>query len=112
MSKVLIGLLIATWFLNSHVLLYLFPYGDSHEKYYAFIAKSNITYELMMLFAIGAAYIESKGILKAMSCFIMILVFASIIDKAVFKITDYLYSDIIFVFVALTVSWIVWKKLG
>lgn len=66
----------------------------------------------MFLVLIGAIYLETEGILKAMSCFIMILVAASVIDKAFFKITTYIYSDLVLIVVALTASWIVWKNRG
>lgn len=109
MARVCVILLIITWFANSHVLLYLFPY-KTHEEYYAFIAKSNIAYEIMLLLAVAVAFFETKGMLKALATFIMILVFASVIDKAIFRITTYIYSDIVLVFVALVVSRFVYGR--
>lgn len=111
MARVCVILLIITWFANSHVLLYLFPY-TTHEEYYAFIAKSNIAYEIMLLLAVAVAFFETKGMLKALATFIMILVFASVIDKAIFRITWYLWTDILLVVLALIASWTVWKKPG
>jgi len=109
MAKWLIGIFIGAWFLNSHVLLYFFPYTTA-EEYYRFIAARNVTYEAMFLTLIGAVYLQSTGIVKALSCFAMILVTASIIDKAIFKITSYLYSDIVLVIIALIVSVVVYGR--
>jgi len=108
-SVVFLIAFIAAWFLNSHVLLYFFPYTNT-EEYYKFIAARNVAYETMFLTLIVGIYIESKGLLKALSCFIMILVLASVIDKAVFKITTYLYSDLVLILIALAASYMVYGR--
>ncbi len=109
MARFWIIAFIAVWFLNSHVLLYFFPY-KTHEEYYVFISKSNIAYEVMILALTVAIYLQSRGIVKALSCFAMIIVTGSVIDKALFKITDYLWSDLVLVLIALALSGMVYGR--
>ncbi len=109
MARACVIAFLAIWFLNSHVLLYFFPYTTADE-YYRFIAARNVVYEAMFLSLIVAIYLQSSGIVKAMACFAMILVAASVIDKAFFKITDYLWSDLVLVLIALAASGMVYGR--
>ncbi len=104
-----VSLFIIGWFSNTYVLLKLFPYSTQSE-YYRFIQARNIVYEGMFLTLITALYLTSKGVMKGISCFIMILVAASVIDKAIFDVTTYLKSDLILVLIALTVSILVYGR--
>jgi hypothetical protein len=107
---ILIGLGLAYAF-NSVVLGMVYPnVSNDYDQYIAFIAARNIIYECMFAGFFLLSYLVSVKLMKAISCFFLVLSAGSVIDKGLFGITQYLKSDIILIIIALTLSFIVYVR--
>ena len=82
---------------------------DEYIKYYA---ERNIVYEIMFfLFCLVAVY-STRGISKALFCFLDVMIGGSVIDKALFKITYYIYTDLILIVIATCTAFIIYNHDG
>lgn len=111
MRNVIIIIVIILYFANYYVLSWIYPEAlNDYDVFLKFYATRNTLYEVLffMLFVIN--YLSSVGLSKALSCFGMIITFASFVDKGFFNFTGYLWSDIALVLVALFTSYKVYKK--
>lgn len=93
------------YLLNSVILERIYPnVSKDYYEYFEFIATRNKVYEAMFSVLLFALYLNTKGLLKAIACGILILTTSSFIDKTVFNITQYLYSDIAIVVLSVILS--------
>lgn len=73
------------------------------QQYYFWEVRS-VIYELMFLSLSIVCFIQGNGLVKALSCFAIIMVAGSIVDKVFFRITDYNFGDIVLVFLGIITS--------
>lgn len=114
MRIVLIILFIVLWFGNSPYLQGLHDV-TTKEGWMDFAMERFKVYELMMLALASVCFISCSGVSKAFACFAVIMIAGSVIDKIVFGVLGYVYSDVILIVVGLAVSLFVYgrtKRLG
>lgn len=105
MKTLILILLGLAYLLNYCVLLWLYPdVSNSQEEYYKFISSRNIVYEGMFFMFFVLVFLLSEGFMKSVACFFVIMTAGSLIDKAVFHMTEYLISDIILAIIAIAIS--------
>ncbi len=109
MRLVAITCFITLWFLNS-ILLARFYDVSIYEEFIMFWNTRGILYDGMFLSLSVILFTSWKGIEKALACFMTIITAGSFVDKAFFKIADYVYSDFVLVFLGITVSAILYGK--
>lgn len=68
-----------------------------------FIIKDAL-YDTMLFFLSIITFIHVKNVLKALTCFCVIVTGGSFIDKVIFNINQYLFSDIILIIAAVSLS--------
>lgn len=106
---ILLVLFLAAWFLNWPVLSSQFDLNSCAEQY-KFWKVRVIIFESMFLLLAVVCFLSCRGLTKALSCFSVIIVAGSIVDKAVFKISDYVYGDIVLVVLGIIASYIVYGR--
>lgn len=106
MIKTILLILLGVMYLaNSVVLTMIFPnVSTDYSEYIKFVSERNKVYEFMFTGFFLVSFLDSKRLPKSVSCFFMILTCGSFIDKTIFNITHYLFSDIILLIVALLIS--------
>jgi uncharacterized transporter YbjL len=77
---------------------------------YYFWVDREIVYKFMMLFLAGVCFMQGSGLVKAFSCFIVIIIVGDLVDKLVFGITDYVFGDLVLIIVGLIVSVYVYRR--
>lgn len=65
---------------------------------------NNAGYDTMLFFMAFVTFLNVKGVLKLLSCFLVIMTGGSFIDKVVFGLNQYLYSDLILIVIAVSLS--------
>lgn len=109
--RYLVIILIAGYLLNSPILKLVYPkVSEDYYQYIAFVSARNIFYEGMFLLFSLVIFRATHGITKSLITFLMVLVGGSFVDKAIFKITWYLYSDILLVGVAILTAYLVYAR--
>jgi len=109
MSKVVVISFIVLWFVNSIALNKVYD-TSTCDGYIDFWTSRSWVYDLMFCMLAVSSFLSSKGLTKAVSCFAVVVTAGSFIDKGLFKITGYLYGDIVLILLGIIVSVIVWKK--
>jgi hypothetical protein len=106
---VLISVFVLMFHLNYPFLTWLYPKFDTvqFEQFYFFRAR---IYETMFLLAVIFFFLNTKGLEKSVSAFGLVIVGASWIDKVIYEIHNYLYSDSILIVVAAVVGFFIYKK--
>jgi hypothetical protein len=105
---ILLGL---AYILNSIVLKWAYPnVSTDYDQYVAFVATRNIVYEAMFAVFFLLTFLLSERILRATACFFMVLSSASVVDKCLFGITQYLKSDILLVVISMAISILVYAR--
>lgn len=111
MKVAILILLGAAYIFNSIALAWAYPDASKTvEAYYSFVAARNVVYEWMFALFFMLSYLLSDKIMKAISCFFMVLAFSSVVDKCFFGITEYLKSDIILVIISSILSCYVYVR--
>lgn len=111
MKTAILILLGAAYILNSIVLqLVYLDVSKTVEGYYDYVAARNIVYEWMFALFFLLSYLLSEKLMKAISCFFMVLAASSVIDKCFFGITEYLKSDILLVIFSAIISFSVYVR--
>lgn len=68
-----------------------------------FIIKDAI-YDTMLFFMAFIVFCNVHSLVKALACFLVIMSGGSFIDKVVFGLNQYLYSDLILIVIAVSLS--------
>ncbi len=100
--------LILLYFGNSVVFRYLYDTTECGE-FVKFYAERNIVYEIMFFLFCMIGFYNTRGLAKMFLCFLGVMIFGSVIDKAFFRITTYIYSDFIIVVIAICTSYIIYN---
>lgn len=106
------GVLIAfilLWFLNFAVLGKVYD-TTVYAEYISFWRTRGILYDGMFFSISLILFLSWKGIEKSLACFMVIITAGSFIDKAFFRIADYIYGDLVLVLLAIIVSVILYGK--
>lgn len=112
-NRLIILIIVMIYILNYPVLSRVFPDLETdYGQFLMFYRTRNILYELMFFWSFLLVYRVSERSIKAMATFGMVLTSGSLIDKAVFHISEYLMSDIILLIIALIASIKVYKENG
>lgn len=109
MRVVTLFVFVSLWFLNFIVLSEIYD-TSIYSEYISFWTLRGILYDGMFLSISLILFLSWNGIEKAIACFMVIITAGSFIDKAFFKIADYLYSDIVLIILGIIVSVIVYGK--
>jgi hypothetical protein len=107
--SILLGLFLVAWFLNYRLLTNIHDITSCMGQYYFWVDREKI-YKFMMLFLAGVCFIQGSGVVKAFSCFIVIIISGDLIDKLFFGITGYVLADILLIVLALVASVIVYRN--
>lgn len=107
-TAVLIAFIIL-WFLNFAVLGKVYD-TTVYAEYISFWRTRGILYDGMFFSISLILFLSWKGIEKALACFMVIITAGSFIDKAIFKITDFLYGDIVLIILGIIVSVVVYGR--
>jgi hypothetical protein len=99
--------LILLYFGNSTI-RYIYDLNDCGE-YVKFYSARNVVYEIMFFLFCMIGFYNTKGLTKALLCFLGVMIFGSVIDKAIFKITYYIYTDIIIGIIAICTSYTIYN---
>lgn len=106
MNRIILILAIVLYLVDFQVLIRLYP--DVSKNYYVyleFVRVRGILYELTIFWLFLLTYrIGGDKIIKSVCVVGMVLVSGSLIDKVVFKIHEYLISDIILWVVSLLLA--------
>lgn len=97
------------WFLNFIVLSMLYDV-TVYDEYVKFWNVRGILYDGMFFSISFILFLSWKGVERVLACFMSIITAGSFIDKAFFKIADYVYSDFVLVILSIIVSVIVYGK--
>src|SRR6478736_1356877 len=100
--------LIMLYFGNSIVFRYLYDTSDCSE-FVKFYYERNIVYEIMFFIFCMIGFYNTKGLTKSFLCFLGVMIAGSVIDKAIFKITYYIYTDLILGVIAFCTSFIIYN---
>ena len=103
--NIILTLVVVAYFANSYVLYKVYPnVSTDYVEFTRFYYTRNVVYEFMFLSCFVVSFLGGDRLTKAISCFGMIVTAGSLIDKAVFKITNYLVSDVALVLLSVVVS--------
>lgn len=105
---VLIGFILL-WFLNFAVLGKVYD-TTVYAEYISFWRTRGILYDGMFLAISMLLFLSWKGIEKALACFMVIITAGSFVDKAFFRIADYMYGDIVLIILGIIVAAIIYGK--
>ncbi len=110
MRLVLIILFIALWFSNTKICYWVYPEASlNYDDYNAAIFLKHKIYELMFLVALSLPFFKKTKISKALTIGTLLLVGASLIDKAVHQVYSYHAHDVIVIAGSIFVTLIVYK---
>lgn len=107
MKTLILILLGLAYVLKYPVLSRMYPnVSVDYDQYCAFQKAQNIWYEFMFFgFFIETFLLTNRNtIMRSVACFFLILTGGSLIDKAIFDITQYLISDFVLIAIALAIS--------
>lgn len=110
-SEIIISMaivLIVLYFGNSILFRYLYDTTDCGE-FVKFYAERNIVYEIMFFLFCMMAFYNTRGLTKSLLCFLGVMIAGSVIDKTFFKITYYVYTDLILIVIASCASFIIYN---
>jgi hypothetical protein len=108
---ILIITLLIMFVANYPILKLLYPLCDSdYNEFLKFYEARNGVYEVMFLLFFLLSYSQSRGLVKSISSFAVVLSAGSVIDKCIFSLNRYLITDSLLVIVALITSYIVYIK--
>ena len=104
------------WFCNFIILSKVYDVSD-YEQFKAFWRWRGIIYD-GMFFIMSLVFFLLMGLLlrlnmileRALACFMTIITAGSFIDKAFFKIADYMISDIVLIVLGIITSVIIYGK--
>lgn len=97
---ILLGL---AYLLNSPILQRVYDVTDYYQ-YVEFVATRAKVYDCMFFLSFWLLYLQSGGLVKSVACGMMILTAGSVVDKLVFGFTNYLYTDLLLIAVAIFIS--------
>lgn len=100
--------LIMLYFGNSIVFKYIYDTSICSE-FVKFYASRNIVYEIMFFLFCIVGFYNTRGLTKAFLCFLAVMIFGSVVDKAFFKITYYIYTDFVVSIIATCISYIIYQ---
>lgn len=107
-AKAVIGLtviLALAYLFNSPILVMLYPkVSEDYYQYVEFVSVRANVYECMFFLFFTVVYLQSKRLVKSLSCSMMILTAGSVVDKLIFGFKGYLYTDLILIAVAIVIS--------
>lgn len=92
--------LILLYFGNSVIFRYIYDTTKCSE-FIKFYAERNMVYEIMFFLFCMIGFYNSSGWTKYFLCFLGVMIAGSVIDKVLFKITDYVYTDLLLVAIAI-----------
>lgn len=111
MRLTLLSLLGIVFVSNSLVLQWIYPdVSKDYYQYIEFVSTRNKVYEFMFAGFFLLTYFNTKGLSKSIAFFFFTLAFGSFVDKVFFGVTHYLYSDILLVLFALTLSYLIYAR--
>lgn len=104
------------WFCNFIVLTRIYDVAD-YEQFKAFWNARGILYDglfftmsLVVFLLLGLLPSWNMAFERAVACFMTIITAGSFVDKAFFKIADYMYSDIVLIVLGIIASVILYGK--
>jgi hypothetical protein len=100
--------LILLYFGNNIIFKYWYDTTNC-DGFVQFYANRNIVYEIMFFLFCLVGFYNTKGVAKSLLCFLFVMIGGSIVDKALFKITYYVYTDIILGIIAFSTSYIIYN---
>ncbi len=107
----IIILLGAAYLLNSLILQAVYPnVSEDYYQYVEFVAVRAKVYECMFFLFFWLVFLQAKGIVKSLAAGMMVLTAGSVVDKLFFGFTSYLYSDLLLLAFAITISIIVYVR--
>lgn len=105
---VLIGFVVL-WFVNFALLSRIYD-TTIYEEYLSFWRMRGVLYDGMFFCISMILFLSWKGAEKALACFMVIVTMGSLVDKAIFSITDYAFGDIVLVILGIIISVIVYGR--
>ncbi len=106
---VLLVLFIVVWFLNYPILSGMYDLESCIQQYEFWKLRSKV-YELMFFILSVVCFLSLKGFAKSVSCFVVVIIAGSIVDKMFFGVTGYVLADILLIVLALVASVIVYRN--
>jgi len=106
---VLISAFVLMFHLNYPFLVWLYPNFETVEFDDFYFSRARI-YETMFLISAIVFYLNTKGETRAVSTFGLVIVAASWIDKVIYKIHEYLFSDSFLIIIAAGTAFYIYKK--
>lgn len=106
LTVIFVALFIGAWFLNYPVLSKQFDMDSCMAQIQFWTARA-LVYKFMFLFLCIVCFLSTNGLTKAFTCFALILIIGDIVDKLLFRISSYVYSDIILIILGLITSYYV-----
>src|SRR5688572_58293 len=105
----LIVLFLVFWFLNYPILSRQFDM-DSCMDQIRFWAARELVYKGMFLFLSITCFFSTHGLLKALTCFAIVLIVGDLVDKLLFGITGYVIGDIFLIISGIIISVITYGR--
>lgn len=97
------------WFLNSVILKRIYDVSV-YDQYLVFWNTRGALYDALFACTSFTFTGLTKGKLKALAVFMFIITLGSFLDKALFKIADYMYSDIVLIISGVIVAVLIYKR--
>lgn len=69
-----------------------------------------LVYKFMFLFLCIVCFLSTNGLTKALTSFALVIIIGDLVDKVVFRITDYVISDIVLIILAMVTSYVVYGR--
>lgn len=93
-NYVILGLLVLAYLFNSDVAEMAFPDAKtSYNEWIKYYELRNKIYEVVFFLMFLFAFLNTRGLLKAISAFAMAVSCASVIDKIFLNITEFIWTD-------------------
>jgi uncharacterized membrane protein len=106
-----ITLFVVMFFTCQLVLSYFFPlHKDDLEEWQRYFMAKDAAYDLMFVLSSWLVFsLAEKPLLKAIAAFALIMTAGSFVDKVIFQLNQYLWSDVLLTVLGIIASWRVYK---
>jgi hypothetical protein len=104
-------LFVVMFFVSELTLTYFFPRAGEHwEEWQRYFIAKDAAYDLMIVLSSWLVFsLADKPLLKAIAAFALIMTAGSFVDKVIFQLNQYLWSDVLLTVLGIFASWRVYK---
>src|SRR4029079_13383210 len=102
---VLLGIVVSMFCFAQVTLDYFLPEAKTNfDVWMHYFIIKDATYDTILFLMALVTFLNVRGLPKAISCFALLIMGGSFIDKVIFNVNQYLYSDIILIVLSIILS--------